>query len=168
MTKAAVVTGEVLKLTSAPDRVRTRIDGVYDSLIIISAITLCVVFALSGLPIVLMLLMEWFVLAMALNSLAPETVLVCNASKSITSQRKLFDTWTFSNQVTSIADYYAVRMRTADDGNAYLQVELVGKFGATLTLNTFSNIAEAREFRAMITDFLKLRILLDPTNPEIA
>lgn len=168
VTKATSVTDGTLRLSTVPDKARTRIDGVYDGLIIASALTLCMLFALSGLPIFTILLLELVVLGLALNSLAPETVLICNVSKSITRQRKLFDTWLFSNQVTSIEDYYAVRLRAADDGNAYLQIELVGKFGATLTLNTFSDIEEAREFRDVVTDFLKLRILRDPTNPDFA
>ncbi len=157
---------DVLRLSRVPFRERTRIDNLYDVLIIISAATLCAAIFMADLDVVGQLLFGGVVIWLAMSSVTPEVVLINKKDRTLTRERKFLDRVEVSKQTLSLAEYYGVRVRSADGGSANLQVELVGKYGAVMTLNNFDEIAEAREFRSMVAEFLKFRVVLDPTNPN--
>lgn len=166
--KVEKTSDDVLRLSSVPFRVRTKIDIVYDVLIILSATALCVEIGLADLPFIDQLIFGGVVMWLAMHSVIPEVVIINKRDKTLTRERRLLDRWDVTKQTLSLAEYYGVRVRSADGGNVTLLVELVGKYGAVMTLNTLNDINEARLFRTIVADFLQFTVVTDPTNPNVS
>lgn len=158
---------DILTISTAELRKNTYTDLVYDILILVSAAILSAVIAISDVVffyrVILVLVIGW----MAMNSLAPELIILNKASKSIVVRRSLFDRWMLAYRTFPLASFYAVRLRSVDGTNENFLVELVGKYGTALTLFKSSDVDEARDFRSMIAKWMGIQVLRDPANPHL-
>ncbi len=157
---------DILTISSAERREHTLTEFIYDVLIFISFFTLCWAIAMADIFFLLKLMCGMFIVWLGINSLAPKLIILNKASNSITIKRSLFDRWALTQLTLPLANYYGVQVRSADGGSENLLVELVGKYGATLTLLNFDDIDEARDFRTTVAEWMKVKVLLDPTNPN--
>ncbi|MEQ1914521.1 MAG: hypothetical protein ABL855_05485, partial [Sideroxydans sp.] len=95
---------DVLRLSRVPFRERTRIDNLYDVLIIISAATLCATIFMADLDVVGQLLFGGVVIWLAMSSVTPEVVLINKKDRTLTRERKFLDRVEVSNQTLSLAE----------------------------------------------------------------
>jgi hypothetical protein len=157
---------DILTLSSAEIREGDGKNFIYDMLILGSILVLGWAVAMSYFFFIIKLLLLLVLLWAAIASLAPQLIVLNKSNNSITVSRTLFSRWTISERKIPLDSYYGVRLRRFDGENVSYIVELVGKYGATLTLLKYTDLHEARDLRSTIEDWLGVKVLFDPFSPD--
>jgi hypothetical protein len=158
---------DILTISSSEIREPTLTNLIYDVLILGSITALFWAIGVADFFYIFKLLI-WIVLLWAgINSLAPKLIVLNKANRSITISRTLFERWTIFKRRLPLGSYYGVRLRSIDGENVSYTVELVGKYGAALTLLKYTDLNEARDFRTSTAEWMGVKVVLDPSNSRL-
>jgi ABC-type transport system involved in multi-copper enzyme maturation permease subunit len=99
----------------------------------------------------------WFVLT---RFLCLRCVTLNKTEQRVTVLKKFLGFWVWARDTDSLDRFYAVRTSLGS-------VHLVGLHGTTLLIKRFSELEDARQLRDALADWLGVKVLFDPSYPEI-